>query len=69
MAVRVMDGSDFKSIKIGDKVAFYKNPLEHPHLFPNLRELKKYTVKDKCYDDPRGPTLNYPPLKWRGFTA
>ena len=52
-----MSEDEFESTKIGDKVVFYKRPLEHPDCFANLTELKEYEVIDKCYHDIRGPLL------------
>jgi hypothetical protein len=54
---RIMSESEFESTKIGDKVTFYKRPLEHPDSFHNLTELKEYEVIDKHYHDIRGPVL------------
>jgi len=57
MAAKVMSESEFESVSIGDKVIFYKKPIEHLHLYRNLTELKEYTVKGKYYQDPHGPVL------------
>ena len=57
MSVRIMSESEFESIRIGDKVTFYKKPIEYPDVFDGLAEFKEYNVISKYYKDLCGPTL------------